>query len=235
MKKIVVIHQPDFLPYLGFFHRFLLADLWVVFKDVQFLAGNKSWHNRDKIKTPQGEKWLTVDVKKAPQQTMIDEIYLADDGWEKRSLNLLSENYKKAPFFNEIFPRLERLYDHDCLKLVDFNMRSIRMLMDMFDIRIETVSSGMLKADGKKTGRLVDICKKVGATEYLTGVGSRGYLQEPLFEAEGIKVIWQDFRHPVYPQMHGEFIPYLSSIDMFFNCGIVESREILNKTRTVAA
>jgi len=235
MTKTVVIHQPDFLPHLGFFHRFLHADLWVVYDDVQFLAGSKSWHNRDKIKTPQGERWLTVDVKKAPQQTMINEICLADDGWEERSLNLLRENYRKAGFFGEIFPRLERLYAHDCLKLVDFNLRSITMLMEMFDIKIETVSAAVLNAAGAKSGRLVDICKKVAATEYLTGSGSRAYLEEALFEAEGIKVVWQDFKQPVYPQLHGGFIPHLSCIDMFFNCGIAKSRALLNKTRTVAA
>ena len=227
MNKTVVIHQPDFLPYLGFFHRFLLADMWVVFDDVQFLAGSRSWHNRDKIKTPHGERWITVGVKKVPRETMINEVYLADDGWEERSLNLLKENYRKALFFNEIFPCIEKLYSHDCEKLVDFNMRSIEMLMNMFDIKIETVFASTLNAAGKKTEKLVDICKKVGGTAYLTGTGSRDYLQEPLFEAEGIKVIWQDFKHPVYSQLYGEFIPYLSAIDVLFNCGIEKSREII--------
>lgn len=230
MSKTVVIHQPDFLPYLGFFHRFLLADLWVVLDDVQFLdGGSKCWHNRDKIKTPRGERWLTVGVKKAPMETMINEAFLADDDWEKKNLNQLRENYRKAPYYDEIFPRLETLYDHNCIRLVDFNMRSIEMLMDMFDIKIETVFASVLKAGGKKTERLVDLCKKVGAAAYLTGVGSRDYLQEPMFEAEGIKVVWQDFKHPIYPQLYGEFIPYLSSIDLFFNCGIEESRKILRR------
>lgn len=227
MNKTVVIHQPDFLPYLGFFHRFLLADMWVVFDDVQFVASSRSWHNRDKIKTSQGERWITVGVKKVPRETMINEVYLADDGWEERSVNLLNENYRKAPFFNEIFLPIEKLYSHDCEKLVDFNMRSIEMLMNMFDIKIETVFASSLNAAGKKTERLVALCKKVGATSYLTGTGSRDYLEEPLFEAERIKVVWQDFKHPVYPQLHGEFMPYLSSIDLLFNCGIEKSREIL--------
>ena len=106
-------------------------------------------------------------------------------------------------------------------------MRSIEMLMNMFDIKIETVFASTLNAAGKKTEKLVDICKKVGGTAYLTGTGSRDYLQEPLFEAEGIKVIWQDFKHPVYSQLYGEFIPYLSAIDVLFNCGIEKSREII--------
>lgn len=228
MSRTVVIHQPDFLPYLGFFHRFLLADLWVVLDDVQFLAGgSKSWHNRDKIKTPHGERWLTVGVKKVPTETMINEVFLAEDDWEKKNLSLLRENYRKAPFFDEVFPCVQKLYSHDCIKLVDFNIRSIEMLMEMFDIKIETVFASTLKVVGKKTERLVNICKKVEATTYLTGVGSRDYLQEPLFESEGIKVIWQDFKHPVYPQLHGEFMHYLSSIDLLFNCGIEKSRENL--------
>lgn len=228
MNRTVVIHQPDFLPYLGFFHRFLLADLWVVLDDAQFLTGgSKGWHNRDKIKTPLGERWLTVGVKKTPLGTTINEAFLANDGWEKKNLDLLRENYRKAPFFHEVFPAVERLYVHDCVKLIDFNMRSIEMLMEMFGIRIETVFASELKAPGKKTERLVAICKKLEAGTYLTGVGSRDYLQEPLFEAEGIKVAWQDFKHPVYPQFHGEFVPYLSGIDILFNCGMEKSKEIL--------
>lgn len=228
MNKTVVIHQPDFLPYLGFFHRFLHADMWVILDNVQFVTGtSRSWTNRDKIKTPAGEKWITVGVKKVPRETMINVVYLAGDGWEESSLNLLKENYRKAPFFNEIFPRIEKLYSHDCVKLVDFNMRSLEMLMNMFDIKIETLFASTLNASGKKTERLVDICKKVAATAYLTGVGSKDYLQEPLFEAEGINVIWQDFNHPVYSQLYGEFIPYLSAIDLLFNCGIEKSREII--------
>ena len=101
MKKTVVIHQPDFLSYLGFFHRLLDADLYVVLDDVQFVSSSRAWTNRDKIKTQNGEKWLTVGVKKAPRNTDINQIMLSETiDWEKKNLDLLQQNYNKSKFFN---------------------------------------------------------------------------------------------------------------------------------------
>ena len=84
-----------------------------------------------------------------------------------------------------------------------------------------------LNPEGKKNELLIDILKKVSAETYLSGVGAKAYMDEKLFENEGIKVIWQNFKHPVYNQLYGNFIPYLSSIDLLFNCGIEESRKTL--------
>lgn len=229
MSKTVVIHQPDFMPYLGFFHRFLNADMWVILDNVQFVTGtSRSWTNRDKIKTPNGEKWITVAVQKAPKDTMINEILLSENvDWRGGNLNMLKENYRNASFFDEIFPYIEVLYGFDCKKLADFNIKSIEMLLKMFNINIERGLSSSLNPGGKSNELLVDILKKVGATTYLSGVGARAYYDSKPFDEAGIKVVWQEFKHPVYPQLHGEFIPYLSSIDILFNCGIEKSREII--------
>ena len=229
MKKTVVIHQPDFLSYLGFFHRLLYADLLVILDTAQFVDGtSKSWTNRDKIKTPQGEKWLTVSVKKAPKDTPINQIELSQSvDWKTNNLNLIRENYKYAPYFAQIYTHLEKLYSYDGLRLLDFNLRSIEMLLSLFGIGIETMLAGALKCEGRKNGLLANILRKVGATHYLSGVGAQAYFEAEPFRAAGIEVIWQEFSHPFYPQMHGKFIPYLSSIDLLFNCGIEKSREIL--------
>ncbi len=226
--KTVVIHQPDFLPYLGFFHRFLNSDLYVILDNVQFLSGSKSWHNRDKIKTLQGAKWLTVNVKKTSQKTNINEIILATDvDWKIKNVSLIKENYKSSKYFEEIFPYIEKLYNFKCEKLIDFNLKSITALMELFDIKIEMVAGSSLGASGKGNALLVDILKKVHATRYLSGIGAKAYYDSRPFEEAKIEVIWQNFKHPVYPQLHGEFIPYISSIDLLFNCGIEKSREIL--------
>jgi len=229
MNKTVVIHQPDFLPYLGFLHRFLNAELWVILDNVQFVCGtNKSWTNRDKIKTPNGEKWITVAVQNAPRKSKINEIILSKTvDWRNGNLNLIRENYKKAPFFNEIFPYLMSLYSYDCERLVDYNMRSIDMLLELYDVKIDRVIASTLTPTGKSNELLVDILKKVGATRYLSGIGAKGYYDPVPFEKASIEIIWQDFKHPSYSQLFGEFIPYLSCIDMLFNCGIKKSREIL--------
>ena len=228
MKKTVVIHQPDFLSYLGFFHRLLNSDLFIILDDVQYVSSSRSWTNRDKIKTQIGEQWLTVNVKKAPRNTNISKIVLNDTiDWKKQNLNLLRQNYTKSKYFNEIFPHIEKLYINDFKNLLDFNMASIRMLLELFDIKVDIEYSSNLNTTKTKSERLVEILTQVDATHYLSGMGAKDYHQDKPFDDAGIEVIWQDFTHPVYPQLYGEFIPYLSSVDMLFNCGIEKSREIL--------
>ncbi|MEO8389152.1 WbqC family protein [Polaromonas sp.] len=231
MSKTVVIHQPDFMPYLGFFHRFLEADLFVVLDHVQFVNGtSRSWTHRDKIKTPQGEKWLTLSVKKAPRDTPINRVELSDTvDWAGENLDLLARNYRKAPFYEDIMPQVEALYKAPAHLLGEFNLRSIEMLMDMLDVRIPLVLSSTLEPVGHKNQLLVDLLGKVGATRYLSGTGARDYMEPPLFEAAGITVVWQDFAHPIYPQQFEGFTPYLSALDALFNCGVDGARELLRR------
>jgi hypothetical protein len=228
MNKTVVIHQPDFIPYLGFFHRLLHADLFIVLDDVQFVKSNNSWTHRDKIKTQNGEKWLTISVNKAPRNTKINEIVLNTNvDWKTQHLQLIKHNYRKAPYFDEMYPYLENLYSKEIETLSEFNMESIYMLNELFDIKVDIVFSSSLKTTTTKSERLVELLKQVDATHYLSGVGARDYHDDEPFDKANIEVIWQEFKHPVYLQLHGEFIPYLSSIDLLFNCGIKNSREIL--------
>lgn len=228
MKKTVVIHQPDFLPYLGFFHRLLYADLFIILDDVQFLR--RAWHHRDEIKTKDGKQWLTLGIKKSPQDTKINNIYLNYENWQEKHLNLIKQNYLKSEFFKEIFPYIENLYSKKILKLYEFNMESIHMLNKLFDINIEIVFSSEFNLKTKSNQLLVDLLKKVDATHYLSGIGAKDYHKDEPFKKANIEVLWQDFRHPIYPQLHGKFIPYLSSIDLLFNCGIEKSREIIRNT-----
>jgi hypothetical protein len=226
--KTVVIHQPDFLSYMGFFHRFLNADMWIVLDTVQYVSGtSRSWQNRDKIKTVQGEKWITVSVQKAPVGTAIKDILLSESKWRRDNLNLIHNSYSKAPYFNEVLPYIIDLYMFECRRLMEFNLKSAEVLMELFGIKIKTVLASNLEPVGKRNTLLVDILLRVKADKYLSGVGAKAYFDLAPFAAAGIEVIWQDFKHPFYPQLHGDFIPYLSSIDLLFNCGIEKSREIL--------
>jgi len=227
-EKTVVIHQPDFLPYLGFFDRLLYCDLFVILDHVQF--ERRGWTNRDKIKTPQGERWLTIDVDKAPVDTAINQIFLSQSTeWRKKNLNLLKENYGKAPFYLDVFPYIFQLYDFQCDRMIDFNLKSIEMMMYLLDIKREMMFSSTLDVGGKSNELLAGILQKVGASTYLSGLGARAYFNPYPFAASNIEVVWQNFIHPVYPQLYGEFIPCLSTIDMLFNCGIEESRKILRR------
>lgn len=227
--KTVVIHQPDFSPYLGFFHRFLHADMYIALDHVQYVSGtSRSWTNRDKIKTAQGEKWLTVSVKKTSLDTAINQVELSTDiDWRQGNLRLLEQNYRRAACYNEIMPEIEHLYSRPFDMLRDLNIASIEMLMDMLDVRIPWVWSSSLDPVGTKNELLVNMLQKVSATHYLSGVGARDYFDPMPFAQAGIKVIWQDFTHPEYKQQFGEFVPYLSALDVLFNQGIEASRRIL--------
>ena len=228
-KKVVVIHQPDFVSHLGFFHRFLNADMYIALDHVQFVNGtSRAWTHRDKIKTMQGEKWLTVSVKKAPRDTSINQIELsADTDWRQDNLHLLKQNSRHAPFYGELIPEIERLYSRSFHMLRDLNIASIEMLMNMLDVRIPWFWSSSLNPVGTKNELLVNLLKQVSATHYLSGVGARDYFEPELFDKAGIKVIWQNFTHPVYAQQFGQFVPYLSVLDVLFNHGVTVSRAIL--------
>jgi hypothetical protein len=224
--KTVVIHQPDFMPYLGFFHRLLQADLYVILDNVQFLKGG--WHKRDKIKTAMGEDWITVGTRRCQVDTDICDVLIdPDDKWRQKHIKLFKHNYKKSVFFDEIFPTVEQLYAYQCDKMIDFNMRSIEMLLNFFDISINKTYASSLDVHGKSNDLNVAILKKTNAKIYLSGIGAKNYYDPRPYSDAGIIVKWQEFNHPVYPQLFGPFIPYLSSIDLLFNCGIEQSRKIL--------
>lgn len=229
-KRTAVIHQPDFAPYLGYFQRLLQCNVFVVLDHVQYSKGG--WHNRDKIKTPDGERWITIPVMlKGKSFSPINQVTInSDTDWKHAHLMLLECCYGAAPGFGEVFPEVQSLYACETDSLVTFNMRILHWLIEAFAIEVEVFFSSSLSPQGKSNEMLVDILQKIGATDYLSGVGAKGYFREEPFEASGIRVAWQDFSHPVYPQPHGEFIPFLSSLDLLFSCGIEKSRDLLRRS-----
>lgn len=210
---IVTIHQPDFLPWLGFFDRWHKSDLYIVLDDVQFLR--RGWHHRDKIKTKSGAKWFTVPViKKGQYQQSIREVKI-DNGsnWRHKHLKTIESNYKKAPNFEDCFEKIKEIYDKRHLFLIDLNMDLLQWVAIELGITTPTVFTSEYHVKSTSTQRLVDLVKLVDGDGYLTGQGSKDYLDESPFSKENIKVIWQKFQHPVYGHLHGEFIPRLSCLD----------------------
>ncbi len=228
--KTAVIHQPDFLPYLGFFQRLLRADIFIVLDHVQFVHSNRGWTHRDRIKTAYGERWLTVSVKKAPRDTAINKIELSGGDWREQNLNLIRENYRNAPYFSELYPRIEALYASPVTLLWEFNMNSIKLLLEWFAIDLPIIFASTLQPEGHKNELLVDLLKKAGADRYLSGTGAKDYFVPEPFLNAAIEVEWQEFQHPAYPQQFGDFIPYLSSIDLLFNCGAEHARQLLRNS-----
>ena len=230
----MTIHQPDFLPYLGFFHRLMMSDIYIVLDNVQFIRGGSNcWTNRDKIKTPNGEIWITIPYLKAPLGTNICDIKINNSiDWRNRNLTQIKDNYYSAEGFEEVFPYIQQLYAREYEMLADLTFASIKMLIELFDINIEVKFSSKLNPAGKSNERIIDLVQKVDSYQYLSGIGAKAYFDSELYERAGIKVIWQNFSHPIYPQINGGFIPYLSSIDLLLNCGIEKSRNILREKLT---
>jgi hypothetical protein len=229
VTRTVVIHQPDFLPWLGFFDRLRKADLYIALDHAQFVSGtSRSWTHRDRIKTAAGPRWLSLSVRKAPLGTPICEVRLVPDRrWRDDNLNLLRESYQRAPYFGEIFPRVQALYEGSQERLAEMTLDSLDLLCAMLGVSVERRLSSAMSPSGTNNEMLVDLLRKAGATRYLSGQGARAYFRAEPFAQAGIEVQWQAFSHPVYPQGHGAFVPMLSAIDMLFNCGIDESRRIL--------
>lgn len=229
MSKTVSIHQPNYIPWAGYFYKIARSDVFVVLDGVQYPRG-QSFAARNRIKTPNGPAFLTVPVhisKGHEGKVLYTDITFSDSQWKEKHLKTLSLNYKKAPFFQEVFDLIQPVI-RDCEKLADLNLTLIRAVADYLALQTEIVLlSEILQNFGQKTDLIVDICKALGADVYLSGTGGgKAYNDETLLNQNGIQLMYSDFALPEYPQLWGEFIPKLSVIDLLFNCG-KESHGIL--------
>ena len=228
---IVAIHQPHYLPWLGYLHRMAQADLFVLLDHVQFERRN--YQNRTMIRMNGEARWLTVPVVQRSQKERIadkevDNTLDGSKSWTRAHLQTLRHAYGKAGFFAAYAPALERLFGTRWQRLVDLNCASLELLREAFGIRTPLVRSSELGVEGAKADLILNLCLATGADTLLAGMGgSRGYLDTDAFARAGVRVNWHDFKHPTYPQCGTQpFTPGLSAIDLLLNCGL-ESREIL--------
>lgn len=218
---IVAIHQPNYLPYLGFFDKIFNSNIFVILDDAQFSKGN--FHNRNRIKTQNGAKWLTIPVKaefKPIKDIKINnEFKFSGNNWNDYHLLQIRENYKHTKYFDTLFPKIETILKNKSNFLIDINLKIIFLLTEYFKINVKIIHSHDLKISTTSTQRLIDITRNLKGDTYLSGQGARKYLNLNLFEENGIKLIFQKFEHPVYKQQYDEFLPNLSAIDYCFNEG----------------
>ncbi len=215
---IVAIHQPNFLPWIGYFYKILKCDTFVFLDNVQYTKN--SFINRNKIKTSQGELWLTVPVTFSFGQKILEVRINNNSDWRKKHLKTFELNYKKASFFEEIYEMIKNVYyEDDWLYLADLNIALILTISDYLGIKRKFIKASELEAEGKSTELLISIVKKLNGDVYLSGFGGAKYQEETAFEESGIKLLYYDFQHPIYKQLWGDFIPNLSVIDLLFNCG----------------
>ncbi len=214
---ILSAHQPQFMPWLGYFDKMRSCDLFVLLDSVQYKRNE--WQNRNRILTTQGPQWLTVPVLHTFGQRIDETLLNNTTNWKRKHLHTLAQNYGRAEGFAKLMPRIEKMYapNHEVLSQV--NLASLRLLAEELRVTTRQVLLSENEVEGSASLRLVNLCKKFGTDTYLAGAGGMDYMDMTLFAQAGIKVIFQDYRHPVYRQRGPEFTPNLSALDLVFHTG----------------
>lgn len=223
---ITFVHQPEYLPWLGFFDKLARCDTFVVYDDAQFEHGG--YQNRNKIKTTQGWRWLTVPIVHNHPQ-LIKDVRISGNQWKKYHIRIIAYNYEKAPFFKDYFPLIESALNFNHELLIGLNLHFIKMFAEILGIKATMIRSSEFPYRGEeKNEKLISICKFMGADTYLSGSGGRAYVNESTFYNANIKLQWHSYNHPCYNQKFGSFQPYMSIIDLLFNVG-PQAKEVIMK------
>jgi hypothetical protein len=220
---IVAIHQPNFFPWFGFFNKIARSNLFILMDNVQYPKTGGTWTNRVAIIIDGQKHWLTVPVIRSFHGTqLVREIQINNSTpWRQKMLKTIQVSYPQAPFFEEIFPVIDKLVNNQTSSLADFNVHSIQQIMNLLHMDASKLVLGStLESNGKATDLLISMIKSVGGTSYLCGGGASSYQEDQLFDHAGIQLIYQNYQHPVYPQKNTkEFVPGLSIIDALMNVG----------------
>jgi len=216
----IAIHQPQYLPWLGYLAKWDAADLFVILDVVQY--EKNGWQNRNRIKTGDGVRWLTVPVHARLGTPIADVTIDSSQAWPARHLRAIEQAYARAPGLAERRAALRAFYARPWTRLSPLATDSARWLAEALGITTPLrLASELLPAatPTTATGRLVALCRAVGADAYLAGEHGSDYMDLGEFAAAGIEVLAQRYEHPVYPQVHGDFVPHLSALDLLLTAG----------------
>jgi hypothetical protein len=212
--------QSSYLPWLGYFDQIAKCDTFVFYEDVQF--EDRSWRNRNRIKTKTGWDWLTVPVYKTGRfgQKIVDVKINTTVHWQKKHIRSIQIHYQKAPYFDRYFKPLKKMLDRQWESLSDLNIQLITFFCEFLNITTKLTASTELKnINGQKAERILSICQAMNADSIIVGESAANYLDENLLREHYITIEYQVYKHPVYNQLYPPFIPYMSIIDLLFNEG----------------
>jgi len=226
-KKIISIHQPNYLPWLGFFKKISSSDVFVFLDDVQY--EKNGWHNRNKIRTDNEWIWLTIPSNVKLGMKLNEVKINITPNWQKKHLKSIEINYSKATYFKKYWDELKEIYNSKHEFLFEFNLEIINFLMKKLNINTEIILSSKLNIKETNSDRILNICKKLDADIYISGSLGKNYLQLKDFEKNKINVKFQNFKHPIYKQIYHPFIPNMAAIDLLFNKG-EESAKIIDES-----
>jgi hypothetical protein len=214
----VAIHQPHYLPWLGYLAKWAAADLFIALDTVQY--AKNGWQNRNRIKTRDGGRWLTVPVRAHLGAPITDVAIDATQPWPRRHWRAIEQAYARAPFFPRYGERLASFYERKWSRLAPLAVASAEWLGRAVGITTPMrLASELGVTTTDPTGRLVALCRSVGADTYLAGPHGAEYMDVSHFAAAGIRVLSQVYDHPIYPQLHGAFVPSLSALDALLMTG----------------
>ncbi len=219
---IVSIHQPNYLPWLGFFDKIKQSDKFVIFDNVQYPRSKGHFGNRNKIKIYNDSKWLTVPVEGKSEMKNFNQIKYKDTNWKEEHLRLIEQFYKKTTYFCIYFDDFKEILLKDYNSISHLSSELIIWFLSKLNINTEIIySSELVDEDITGADRILAILKELKATKYITGSGpgSMRYINEKDFKEAGIELEWQSYSHPRYRQINGEFIPYMNILDLLFNEG----------------
>jgi hypothetical protein len=225
----VAIMQPTYLPWIGYFALMESVDTFIILDSVQF--SKRSWQQRNQIKTESGLKWLTVPViSKGKREQLITDVEIDYFGkFPENHINMIKQNYKKSPFFNDYSEKFFNIFrkKHKYLSLLSVDL--ILLIRVILNIETEIKYSSNFATQGSKGELLAELCENVGAKEYISPPGSKVYLDvSEAFDRQQTQIRYFDYKHLQYPQIFDDFVPYMSVIDLLFNCG-PESLSIIKK------
>jgi hypothetical protein len=230
-RRIVAIHQPNFFPWLGYFNKLARADVFLVMDNVQLSKKGGTWSNRVRLLLNGQAAWATMPIVRSYsgprdiKDIKIDQSKI----WQAKLLKTIEANYRRATFFEVVFPLISRLVNNPTDCLTTYNLSAITTLSTT--LRLDTsklVMGSTLAVQNSGTDLLISMVKAVDGTAYLCGGGAEGYQEDDRFGRQGIELIYQHFKHPEYPQVNtSAFIPGLSIIDVLMNCGFEKTREFI--------
>jgi hypothetical protein len=226
----VTIHQPQFLPWLGYLDKIDQADLFIMLDTVQFKKNE--WQNRNRIRTAKGWQWLTIPVLQHFGQRIDEVLINPTAAWKTQHLRALDIHYARAPYRSRYLDQLRELYSAPWTKLSELNQATVQWLLKAYGITTPVRNASDYTARAEPTDRLIDLCRSVGATQYLAGPGAEYYMDKPRFESSGVRLEVQVLQHPIYRQVYEPFEPNLSALDLLLMQG-PDALTILRQTRSM--
>jgi hypothetical protein len=221
--------QSSYIPWRGYFDLIRQSDIFVFHDDIQYTK--QDWRNRNRIKTPAGLVWLSIPIRKATTRGAIDEVEIDNEqDWGGKHWRAIKTHYRSAPFFSQYAGFFEgALAWRRWNRLSDLNVCVISKICETLGIRTRLINSRSLGLTGRKTDRLIQICRACDANRYLSGPSARNYIEPEKFAAIGVEIEYMVYNYPPYPQQFGPFIEGASIIDLLFNCGPMSTEFIVGE------